>query len=120
MQQQQGHAPLQTCPEASAKGQHGQHAPQDAEPDRPIDVLADEGRAAGLFDKRRHHQHDKQGYIGNQKETLHQNGANWSFFWAFTAMHSISTSQPGRQTAACTKTFGVWGKRASYMAFTTS
>ena len=75
MQKLQRHAPPQVPPEASHQRQRGQHTPQRAEPSRVVDMFPDEGRAAGLFDKRCHRQHDHQGTIYEKNETLHQNGA---------------------------------------------
>ena len=43
----------------------------------------------------------------------YQNGAKASFCTFLIAMHSISTSQPGRQTGPCTNTFGLSGNRSS-------
>ena len=43
----------------------------------------------------------------------YQNGAKASSCTFLIAMHSISTSQPGRQTGPCTNTFGLLGNRSS-------
>ena len=120
MKQQQRHAPPQAHPDASHQGQHGQHAPKQGKPDGMIHVRPGKDRATGLPDKRRHSQHDHQGHVNEKNDTFHQKGAYTGLSCAFTAMHSISINQPGRQTAAWTKTLGVCGKRASYRSFTTS
>ena len=50
----------------------------------------------------------------------HQYGLYASSAIGFTAIHSISTSQPGRQTGAWRYTLGIEGKRSSNISRTTA
>lgn len=54
------------------------------------------------------------------REGARQNAAYSGFSAGRVAMHSISMIQPGRHTGASTMTFGVSGKRAANIAFTTA